>query len=109
MTPQSPPAFADPWHAQLFAITVHLSGAGLFTWPEWAARFGASLRDMGCAEGGDDYYLAWLSTLEHLLQDAGQADAADLATLKAAWAQAYLDTAHGAPVHLPPQTAQTIV
>ena len=29
------PAFAEPWMAQAFACTVHLSRRGLFTWNEW--------------------------------------------------------------------------
>ena len=37
------PVFEDPWHAQLFALTVHLNETGCFDWPDWAKRFGATL------------------------------------------------------------------
>ena len=30
------PVFAEPWQAQVFALTVQLSQAGYFRWREWA-------------------------------------------------------------------------
>ncbi|MBT7220027.1 MAG: nitrile hydratase accessory protein, partial [Alphaproteobacteria bacterium] len=33
-----PPVFAEPWHAELFAMTVHLHKQGLFSWPDWTAQ-----------------------------------------------------------------------
>ena len=33
------PAFAEPWMAQAFACTVHLSRRGLSTWNEWVDVF----------------------------------------------------------------------
>ena len=98
-----PKAFAEPWHAQLFALTVYLNEAGLFAWPDWAAAFGATLRRHGLhkdLDGGDDYYQAWLETLEALLSRQGIATPDDVAAMKAAWEQAYLHTPHGAPVRL---------
>lgn len=97
------PVFSEPWHAQLFALTVKLNEDGHFSWPDWAARFAATLKAHGVQkelDGGDDYFTAWLETLEGMLADSGQAgrDEADL--MKAAWEQAYLTTPHGAPVHL---------
>ncbi|MDW4499616.1 nitrile hydratase accessory protein [Sulfitobacter sp. D35] len=97
------PAFEEPWHAQLFALTVHLNESGLFTWADWAERFGVTLARHGMARelnGGDDYFLAWLETLEGLLGGQGIADAARLAKLKEGWRSAYLRTPHGAPVRL---------
>ena len=97
------PAFAAPWHAQLFALTVHLNEAGQFTWPDWAARFGATLRRHGLArdlDGGDDYFLAWLETLETLLTETGAAERDVLRHLRGQWEAAYLETPHGAPVTL---------
>ena len=41
------PAFAAPWHAHVFALTVHLNEAGHFVWGEWAQRFGAMLKQHG--------------------------------------------------------------
>ena len=97
------PAFEAPWHAQLFALTVHLNEAGVFAWPDWAAQFGATLKTHGLARdlnGGDDYFAAWLETLEGLLGDLGHATPDALQTMRAAWERAYLETPHGHPVHL---------
>lgn len=98
-----PPTFQEPWHAQLFALTVHLNEAGRFAWPDWAARFSATLKAHGMAkdlDGGDDYFTAWLETLEVLLVEKGWAEAAQVAQMRDAWEQAYVRTPHGAPVHL---------
>jgi len=64
------PVFEEPWHAQLFALTVHLNETGHFAWPDWAARFSGTLMDHGLSgelDGGDDYFTAWLATLEEYL------------------------------------------
>ena len=70
MTAPPEPVFAEPWHAQLFALTVHLNETGRFTWADWASRFGATLARHGLSrelDGGDDYFAAWLETLETLV------------------------------------------
>lgn len=103
MTPE--PVFEAPWHAQLFALTVHLNEAGRFDWPDWAMRFGATLKRHGVdrdLNGGDDYFAAWLETLERLLAEDGSAGALELAKMRNAWEAAYLRTPHGAPVELDP-------
>ena len=97
------PVFEAPWHAQLFALTVHLNEAGHFAWPDWAERFGATLRRHGAEaelNGGDDYFAAWLETLEAVLADLGTAQGAEIAQVTEAWRAAYLRTPHGAPVTL---------
>ena len=97
------PVFEAPWHAQVFALTVHLNEAGQFDWPDWAVRFGATLRRHGLAKelnGGEDYFAAWLETLEAFLEEIDLADGADVAALRDAWEAAYLATPHGQPVHL---------
>ena len=97
------PVFDEPWHAQVFALTVHLNESGLFAWPDWAARFGATLARHGqsrALNGGEDYWAAWLETLEALLADMGHTTPAQVEELRAAWERAYLATPHGAPVHL---------
>ncbi len=100
------PAFDAPWQAQLFALTVHLSERGAFSWPDWAEAFGAEIahrrQAAGAQDGGADYWAAWLTTLEALLEARGLADAQVLAGLRAAWEEAYLSTPHGAPVQLAP-------
>jgi len=97
------PVFEAPWHAQVFALTVHLNECGVFAWTDWAAAFGDTLRRHGTSKslnGGEDYFVAWLETLEGVLQDRELVDAAALARMRTAWEQAYLATPHGAPVKL---------
>ena len=97
------PVFAEPWHAQVFALTVHLNEAGHFAWPDWAERFGATLKRHGLnreLNGGEDYFAAWLETLEGYLDEIGMAEPGDVAALRDAWEAAYLATPHGQPVHL---------
>ncbi len=103
MTPVSEPAFAEPWHAQVFALTVHLHDTGRFSWPDWTERFGSTLARHGLSrelDGGDDYYMAWLETLETMLAEDESAPVAEVAQCREAWTQAYLGTPHGAPVRL---------
>lgn len=97
------PAFSEPWHAQLFALTVHLNETGRFAWPEWATAFSETLARHGLSkelDGGDDYFLAWLETLEAFLSRTGVTDVTEVETIKKAWETAYLNTPHGAPVKL---------
>ncbi|WP_254443434.1 nitrile hydratase accessory protein [Ruegeria atlantica] len=97
------PVFAEPWHAQVFAVTVALNEAGRFDWSDWATRFSVTLKRNGLArelDGGDDYFQAWLETLEELLAEQGAAFPNDVRNLHLAWEEAYLTTPHGQPVHL---------
>ena len=101
-------AFDAPWHAEVFALAVHLNEGGYFDWPEWAGRFGENLAAAKTAkigvveglDGSDDYYQIWLQTLTELMQEKGLVDAEMLASIKAQWREAYLTTPHGKPVHL---------
>lgn len=97
------PAFSEPWHAQVFALTVFLNEAGHFDWPDWAARFSKTLATHGLAkelDGGDDYFIAWLETLEGMLAESRQAAPEDVERFRAEWERAYLSTPHGEPVRL---------
>ena len=97
------PVFAEPWHAQVFALTVHLNETGRFAWPDWAERFSATLKRHGLSrelDGGEDYFNAWLETLETFLDEDGAAVKGEVTPVKEAWEQAYLTTPHGAPVRL---------
>lgn len=97
------PAFTEPWHAQLFAITVHLNETGRLPWPRWAEMFSETLRRHGLAkelDGGDDYFSAWLETLEQALGNEGVTSAPELDLMKNRWRDAYLSTPHGQPVRL---------
>ena len=97
------PIFEEPWHAQVFALTVALNEAGVFHWPDWASRFGATLAHHGHARdlnGRSDYFHAWVETLETFLDEREIAPPQELAVLKSKWAAAYLRTPHGEPVKL---------
>ncbi len=107
--PPPPAPFDRPWHAQAFALAVALNEAGHFPWTLWAERFGATLskaRATGPLDGSDDYYRAWVATLEGILSETDPKAARALADWKAAWTEAYLSTPHGQPVKpVPPGAA----
>ena len=90
------PAFAEPWQAQVFALTIALHEQGAFTWTEWAAALGVRVK----TADGEAYYAAWLNALESLLAAKGLADRDALGALKIAWADAYRHAPHGTPVEL---------
>lgn len=103
MTGAPEPAFSEPWHAQVFAMTVALNEAGHFSWPDWATRFSQTLAQHGLdkeLDGGEDYFNAWLETLEAMLADTAQAAPEDVERFRADWERAYLRTPHGEPVRL---------
>ena len=97
------PVFAEPWHAQAFALAVRLSELGYFTWKEWTAALAGELKaaaDRGEPDDGSHYYHHWLAALEHLVTEKGLTDPAALLARKEAWAEAYRHTPHGKPVEL---------
>ena len=93
------PVFAEPWQAQAFALAVHLSEAGAFTWPEWAAALAAELA-ADPADNGVRYYEHWVAALERLAAAKRLSAPPELAERKAAWEHAYRHTPHGKPVEL---------
>ncbi len=102
--PLSPPGgvFSEPWQATVLAMADAMIRAGHFSATDWAEALGAALRAAeaeGAPDSEDTYFAAALSALEGLTERAGIA-AADRATRKSAWEQAYLRTPHGAPVVL---------
>lgn len=100
--PAGPTTFAAPWQAQVFALTVSLHDAGLFTWPEWAAALGRRIADgsPAVADPGEDYYRRWVAALIDLLDATGVADHAAVDALEAAWRAAAARTPHGRPIVL---------
>jgi nitrile hydratase accessory protein len=100
------PSFSEPWQAQAFALAVRLHAQGAFTWLEWAAALSHELaRDP--ADDGSRYYHHWVRALETLIAERGLAAPSELATRKAAWADAYRRTPHGTPVELSLVAAET--
>jgi nitrile hydratase accessory protein len=99
-------AFDAPWHAQAFALAVHLSAQGRFSWAEWGAAFArhrAESAGRGRADDTDNdrYFLDWLAALEQLLIERDVTSTSELLALKQRWVDAYAHTPHGMPVRLP--------
>ncbi|OYO18151.1 nitrile hydratase accessory protein [Enemella dayhoffiae] len=91
--------FAEPWQAQVFAITVALHERGVFDWPEWADRLGRELKQSTDSDGSD-YYLRWTDALLGLLADRGLVTADELVRTERAWHEAAARTLHGRPISL---------
>ena len=82
-------AFPAPWAARAFALTLQLSRAGHFTWPEWVSVFSAELAGNvhgahARAGDADDYYECWVNALEKML---AQKQLLNASSLKASHAQ----------------------
>lgn len=102
------PVFAEPWQAEVFALTIRLYEAGCFTWSEWADMLALVLRgvrERGEPDDGSNYYDHWLVALERLVTAKQVLSASDLERRKGAWREAYRSTPHGMPVELPPGAA----
>lgn len=100
------PVFQEPWHAQVFALTVHLNESGAISWADWVTRFSDRLALHGLSrelDGGDDYFHVWLETLEGFLAETGTATPGEASEMRTAWEAAYLATPHGQPVKLAAQ------
>jgi len=96
------PLFAEPWQAELLALTLQLSEAGHFTWSEWGQAFGAVLetaRDCG-PNDPTSYYDHWLQALQNLLEAKKLIAPGEVSAMRDAWAAAYERTPHGKPVML---------
>ena len=97
------PVFREPWEAQAFALAVHLSDSGLFTWKEWTEAFGAEIKAAqasGDPDLGDTYYEHWTRALEKLAAEKSAVSGDAMDTRTEQWRQAYLNTPHGQPVDL---------
>lgn len=102
---QAPGPFSAPWQAQVFAMTVRLSEAGVFTWSEWAASLSAAIADPATVPGDLDdaneiYYRQWLAALESLLDARGILPGAVLDAHTERWRAAAMATPHGEPIEL---------
>ena len=96
--------FQNPWHSQLFAITVQLSERGNFTWKEFVEYFGKSLNKARIIkqnlDGNDDYFNSWLLALEEIIISKEIGNSKILSIIKDDWINAYLSTPHGDPVKI---------
>ena len=96
--------FQNPWHSQLFAITVQLSEKGNFSWKEFVEVLGVTFKKQRSLsnnlDGSNDYFSCWLDALEEILIIKKISDQDALMSLKEDWTQAYLSTPHGKPVNI---------
>lgn len=97
------PVFAEPWHAQAFAMAVALEQRGVFTWAEWADILGEEIKRAqaeGDPDTGSTYYSHWLAALERLVTERRLTDRGTLARYHDAWDHAADRTPHGKPIEL---------
>ena len=95
--------FHKPWHAQIFALTVHLNEQGHFDWKDWSKVFSDALSSKGSKDliiNDDDYYLIWLRTLEKFLGETVEIQSDEITQYFQDWRAAFLNTPHGQPVKL---------
>ena len=60
--------FDEPWHANLFALTVSLSESRIFSWPEWVSILSSKLASKNIKDDNSrDYFSVWLFSLEEVL------------------------------------------
>lgn len=98
---EPPAGFDAPWHGQVFALAVAMNEAGHFTWSEWTHLFGETLnttRGHHALDGSEDYYIAWITTLERLMIEKQIIPPQMLNEMKTRWTEAFLRTPHGKPV-----------
>jgi len=94
------PAFAEPWQAEAFAMTVQLHEKGVFSWSEWAEVLSQELYKPGRRADAGDYYDCWVAALSRLLTELSITSTAQLESLTAQWQQAAEATPHGEPIRL---------
>ncbi len=95
-----PLAFAEPWQAQLHALTLALHEGGAFAWAEWTRALGARLGAAGAAPDGSDHHALWLAALVDLLDAKGIAAREEVERVALAWQRAARATPHGTPLAL---------
>ena len=95
--------FDEPWQAEVFAVTVHLSEQNLFSWAEWTDAIGEQIKKVNLIrpiDGSNDYYNLWLQALIELISTKGITDADAILDVQNRWADAYRNTPHGKTVKL---------
>jgi nitrile hydratase accessory protein len=99
-SPEGEPAFAEPWQAQAFAMTVRLHEQGIFDWGEWAEALSREVHRPGRADDGSDYFDCWVDALSSLVTTRKLAGETELDDLTQRWERAAMATPHGRPILL---------
>ena len=97
------PIFDEAWQAQALAMADSLVKSGLFSANDWSNALGQSLKESANRADIDSqltYYQSVLKTLEQLIEDHSEIDAALMDSKRQDWEKAYLNTPHGQPVTL---------
>jgi len=107
--PEKP--FDAPWQAKAFAIAVHLSERGLFSWPEWTEAFTQIAKDRPPEAGvseAETYWRNWIDALEHFIVQRAQSRPELITELSHEWHRAFERTPHGEPVSLEVELAELV-
>jgi nitrile hydratase accessory protein len=99
-SPEGEPVFAEPWHAQAFAMAVRLYEKDVFSWAEWAEALSREVHRPGRAADGSDYFDCWVAALSSLVSASGLASEAEQDALSDRWQRAAEATPHGSPILL---------
>ena len=94
--------FEKPWHAELFATTVHLFNINVFSWSEWTLCLGEQLHLNGEScnfNSSDDFYKIWLRALIVLLESKNITDLETIASVQKRCMEAHLKTPHGQQIN----------
>jgi nitrile hydratase accessory protein len=97
------PAFDEPWHADVHALSRVLVESGLVTGAEWMNALAEAItahQKAGDPDLGDTYYDHCLTALEVLCEAKGLTATDDITERAEQWRRAYLNTPHGQPVEL---------
>jgi len=97
------PVFDEAWQAQALAMADSLVKSGLFSAIDWSNALGQSLKESenrADIDSQQTYYQSVLKTLEKLIADHSEINAALMDSKRQDWEKAYLETPHGQPVTL---------
>lgn len=92
-----PPAFDEPWQAQVYAMSQVLIDSGKVTPARWAATLGEAIQQqlaLGKGDTTETYFIAVSNALETVLAIEDE----EVAQVVESWRDAYLTTPHGKPV-----------
>lgn len=95
------PKFGEPWHAQVFGLSMALAQAGVFTWGKWVETFSAEIRrnpQQGMETSEEAYYRQWSEALIYLLGELELMNDEEMGETVEHWRRSYLVTEHGKPI-----------
>ena len=95
------PKFGEPWHAQVFGLSMALAQAGVFTWGKWVETFSEEIKraPQSALETSEEaYYRQWSEALISLLADLDVMSDDEMAETVEHWRRSYIVTEHGKPI-----------